>query len=76
MQGGLQPGAANAVVVQGGMQPNAPSAPPTFAEGPGFTPQSRASAQVQGNHLNVIVQGQGTNQILIGLPPAGRAEGA
>ena len=33
----------------------------------GFTPQSQAATQRQGNHLNVIVNGQGTNQILIGL---------
>ena len=59
----VQPGAASAVVVQGGKQP---SAPPTFAT-MGFTPQSQASFQKQGNKLNVIVKGQGSNQILIGL---------
>ena len=74
VQGGLQPGAAesaqkvqpggaNAVVVQGGKQPNAP---PSFAT-LGFTPQSETSSQQQGNTLNVIVKGQGSNQILIGL---------
>ena len=40
--------------------------PPTFAM-LGFTPQIRATTQVQGNHLNVIVNGQGSNHILIGL---------
>jgi hypothetical protein len=59
----VQPGGANAVVVQGGMQPNAP---PSFAS-MGFTPQSQASAQQQGDKLNIIVKGQGSNQILIGL---------
>ncbi len=63
IQGGLQPGATNAVVVQGGKQP---SKAPSFAT-MGFTPQSQAIPQIQGNHLNVIVNGQGTNQILIGL---------
>jgi hypothetical protein len=74
VQGGLQPGAAesvqkvqpggaNAVVVQGGRQP---SAPPTFAT-LGFTPQSQASFHRQGNKLNVVLKGQGSNQILIGL---------
>ena len=63
IQGGLQPGAANAIVVEGGKQP---SKAPSFAT-MGFTPQSQAATQRQGNHLNVIVNGQGTNQILIGL---------
>lgn len=58
----VQPGAANAVVVQGGRQ----NTPPSFAS-MGFTPQSQASLQQQGNNLNVIVNGQGSNQILIGL---------
>jgi hypothetical protein len=58
----IQPGAANAVVVQGGRQPAAPS----FAS-MGFTPQSQALPQQQGDKLNVIVKGQGSNQILIGL---------
>lgn len=62
VQGGLQPGAANPVVVQGGKQPGAPS----FAS-LGFTPQSQSSFQTQGTHLNVIVKGQGSNSILIGL---------
>ncbi len=53
------PGAANAIVVQRGKAPS-------FAT-MGFTPQSQAMPQIQGNHLNVIVNGQGTNQILIGL---------
>jgi hypothetical protein len=59
----IQPGAANAAATQGGKQA---SAPPTFAT-MGFTPQSQASLQQQGNKLNVIVKGQGSNQILIGL---------
>ncbi len=77
VQGGLQPGAANAVVVEGGRQPGAvnsvvveggkqPSVVPSFAS-LGFTPQSQTSSQKLGNHLNVIVKGQGSNQILIGL---------
>lgn len=70
VQGGLQPGVANsvqkvqpaganAVVVQGGKQPS-------FAAF-GFTPESPASFQKQGNRLNMILKGQGSNQILIGL---------
>lgn len=74
VQGGLQPGAAvsvqkvqpgatNAAAGQGGAQANTP---PSFAT-MGFTPQSQAVLQQQGNNLNVIVNGQGSNQILIGL---------
>ena len=71
VEGGLQPGTADpmqkvqpvGVVVEGGKQP---SLAPSFASF-GFTPQSQASFQKQGNHLNVIVKGQGSNQILIGL---------
>ena len=73
VQGGLQPGAAASVqkiqpgasnaAGQGGAQANTP---PSFAT-MGFTPQSKASLQQQGNNLNVIVNGQGSNQILIGL---------
>jgi hypothetical protein len=48
-----------------GKQPNA-NTPPTFAT-LGFTPQIRPTSQVQGNHLNVIAKGQGSNEILIGL---------
>ena len=59
VEGGKQPGAANAVVVEGGKQPS-------FASF-GFTPQSQTSFEKQGNHLNVIVKGPGSNQILIGL---------
>jgi hypothetical protein len=59
----IQPGAANAVVVQGGRQS---SAPPTFAT-MGFTPGSIPVPQLQGNRLNLVVKGQGSNQILIGL---------
>jgi hypothetical protein len=71
VQGGLQPGAAESVQkvqpgaanAQVGRQPNAP---PSFAT-MGFTPQSQASAQQQGAKLNLVVNGQGSNQILIGL---------
>jgi hypothetical protein len=74
VQGGLQPGAAasvqkvqpggaNTAAGPGGTQANTP---PSFAT-MGFTPQSQASLQQQGNNLNVIVKGQGSNQILIGL---------
>ncbi|MBK9063367.1 MAG: hypothetical protein IPL89_09260 [Acidobacteria bacterium] len=64
VQGGLQPGAAESVqkIQPAGQQPAAPS----FAT-MGFTPQSPAQFQQQGNKLNVIVKGQGSNQILIGL---------
>jgi hypothetical protein len=64
VQGGLQPGAAASVqkIQPANQQPAAPS----FAS-MGFTPQSQASPQQQGDKLNVIVNGQGSNQILIGL---------
>lgn len=66
VQGGRQPGASNAIVVEGGKQPSTAPTTPSFASF-GFTPQSQASFQKHGNHLNVIVNGQGSNQILIGL---------
>jgi hypothetical protein len=59
----VQPGAANAAAGPGGTQANTP---PSFAS-MGFTPQSQALPQQQGNKLNIIVKGQGSNQILIGL---------
>lgn len=58
----VQPGAANAIVVQGGKQPTAPS----FAT-MGFTAQRQAALQKQGGRLNLVLKGQGSNQILIGL---------
>lgn len=73
VEGGRQPGAINSVVVEGGRQPEAANSvvveggkQPSFVSF-GFTPQSQVSFQKQGNHLNVIVKGQGSNQILIGL---------
>jgi hypothetical protein len=59
--GGLQPGAD--VSVQK-VQPA--GAAPSFTS-LGFTPRSEFSFQKHGNQLNVILKGQGSNQILIGL---------
>lgn len=59
------PGALNAVGAPNA-KPNAANTPPTFAT-LGFTPQIRPTTLAQGHHLNVIVKGQGSNQILIGL---------
>lgn len=76
VQGGLQPGAANSVqkvqpgpgksdgiIIQGGKQP---STAPSFAT-LGFAPQSPASFQQVGNKMNLLLKGNGNNQILIGL---------
>jgi hypothetical protein len=60
----LVPAAPNAAGAPNA-KPNA-NTPPTFAT-LGFTPQIRPTTQVQGNHLNVIAKGQGSNEILIGL---------
>ncbi|HQQ77397.1 MAG TPA: hypothetical protein PLB01_08575 [Thermoanaerobaculia bacterium] len=59
----IQPGASNAAAGQGSAQANTP---PSFAS-MGFTPQSQVSLRQEGNKLDVIVNGQGSNQILIGL---------
>jgi hypothetical protein len=66
VQGGLQPGAAEAVQkIQ--PAPGAANAMIIHWSSLGFTPQSQASPQQQGDKLIIIVQGQGSNQILIGL---------
>jgi len=69
----VQPGAANSVVVEGGRQPSAANSviiqggkQPSFASF-GFTPQSQVSPQISGNRLNLVIKGQGSNAILIGL---------
>jgi len=59
VEGGRQPSAANSVIIQGGKQPS-------FASF-GFTPQSQVSPQISGNRLNLVIKGQGSNAILIGL---------
>jgi hypothetical protein len=75
VQGGLQPGEANAVqkvqpgpgksdgiIIQGGSQPAA-----VHFSTLGFTPQSPASLQKVGNQVSLLLKGHGNNQILIGL---------
>lgn len=64
VQGGLQPGAAESVQK---IQPAGQKPPSPNFSSMGFTPGSVPVSQLQGNKLNIVVKGQGSNQILIGL---------
>jgi hypothetical protein len=63
-QGGTRKGEANGIIIVNGA-PSKRSA--TSFEDLGLHPSSAHAFQKQGEKLNLVVNGQGTNQILIGL---------
>jgi hypothetical protein len=66
--GGVRKGEAQGIVVVGGLQPpGIKSGQAVKFEDLGLHPTSAHAFQQQGQKLNLVVNGQGTNQILIGL---------
>jgi hypothetical protein len=66
--GGVRKGEAQGIIVVGGVQPpGVKSGQGVKFEDLGLHPSSAHAFQQQGEKLNLVVSGQGANQILIGL---------